>query len=457
MRKRLNPQTSFMFNNPDTDIKLIAEYQKKYTLIDELLETHCEILDLVHGDLEKFSTGTGKESKYTSEHILRMLIVKWIEGSTYREVVIRVSESSFLRNFAKLGLQPMMDFTFLSKANKYIEPSTWKKVNAMLLQKAIESKKKIDSERLRVDSTLYETNIHYPTDSHLLWDSYRVLSHRIRLCTQQHPASSLGNRFHDRKAKKLYTYISTHSNNRGKRVKQKVRSYYRTLIERVEALIDKAKAYVAYAHSLGISSSDLDAIEGYLPSIAKVVDQSRRRILQGKAVPNVEKIFSIFEPHTELIKRGKSGHPVEFGHMVTLAQTGAKFISYYDVMETREHDNTQTDSVIENHKKQFGEYPHGFTADKNYYKSMEHIRDWEEKINTFSVCKKGNRNQAEKARESTPVFKELQKFRAGIEGSISVLKRAFGMTRCFLRGFKSFAASVGCLVFCHNLVLLTRL
>jgi IS5 family transposase len=454
MRKKLEQQRSLEFNISAADLKVVAEYQKKYTLIDGILEENDSILDMVHKDLVKYGTGEKKDSTFATEQVLRMLIVKCTEVDSFRDVVIRVSENPFLRNFARIGMGPMMDFTFLCKANKFISARTWRKVNGILFGVGKEMEK-ISGEKLRVDSTLYETNVHYPTDSHLLWDSYRVLSRLMRDCNEEQPNCRMGYRFHDRKIKKLYTYISTHCSKKGKRNEQKMKRLYKILISRVEHIHDEGMAYVVHAHSLRAQSSYLDEMETYLPTIRKVIEQSRRRIINGESVPNTEKVFSIFEPHTELIKRGKAGRPVEFGHMVTLAQTGDKFISYYDVMEQREFDNTRTDPVLENHRHQFGAYPEAFAADKNYYKGMDHIREWEEKIRTFSICKKGNRNAWEKAREAAPDFKEMQKFRAGSEGTISVLKRAFGMRRCLLKGFKSFAASIGCLVFCHNLVLLT--
>ena len=456
MRKMMNIQRSFMFNTPGSDLKVVSEYQEKYTIVDELLEENSKILNLIHADLKHFSTGKGRESVFTSENIFRMLLVKWIEGDAFRDLIIRVSDSAFLRNFVKIGLGPMMDFTFLSRANKFIRSSTWESINLVLQQAGVDNKK-ISGDKLRLDSTLYEANVHYPTDSHLLWDSYRVISRLVGNSNEEYPECRMDYRFHDRKIKQLYTYISTHSSRLGKRTQQKITNRYKILIERVENAYEIALAYVKHGRKASPLNSFLDELESYLPAIAKVTQQSRRRIFNNESVPNGEKVFSIFEPHTELIKRGKSGHPVEFGHMVTIGQTGEKFISYFDVMEHHECDNTRTDIAIENHKKQFGSYPSAFTADKNYYKSMEHVYEWEKKIDTFSVCKKGNRNKEEIAREHDEDFKEMQKFRAGCEGSISVLKRAFGLKRCFLKGFKSFAASVGCLVVCHNLVLLSRL
>jgi IS5 family transposase len=108
------------------------------------------------------------------------------------------------------------------------------------------------------------------------------------------------------------------------------------------------------------------------------------------------------------------------------------------------------------HAKIFGSSPTVLAGDKGFYESREQIRNLAQKIETVSICKKGRRTAEEDKRESTEEFKAGQRFRAGIEGTISVLKRAFKLSRCFFKGFKNFASSVGCAVFCHNLVMLAR-
>lgn len=209
------------------------------------------------------------------------------------------------------------------------------------------------------------------------------------------------------------------------------------------------------AHEL-ITIVRIEELERILPDMRHVVAQSRRAF-NGETVPARERIFSIFEPHTELLMRGKEHKPFEFGHLVQIGQTAEKFISFYAVESVSEHDCETVDPALEDHKESFGAYPNEFSTDKNYYTSMEHIAKWEEEIDIFSMCKKGNRKPEELAREHGFLFKLAQKFRAVCEGSILVLKRVFGLRRCLNRGFNSFAASVGCLVFCHNLVVLSKL
>ena len=165
----------------------------------------------------------------------------------------------------------------------------------------------------------------------------------------------------------------------------------------------------------------------------------------------------MFEEHTELLKRGKAGKPIEFGHKVLIAQTAEKFIHHYQVYPKRQEDKELLKPTLKAHKQLFGTGPDVLATDKGFYENMKQIMKLEKNIVTVSICKKGRRNQQEYERESTEEFKDGQRFRAGCEGSISVLKRVFNLGRCLFKGFKNYAASVGCGIFCHNLVLLTRL
>jgi len=201
----------------------------------------------------------------------------------------------------------------------------------------------------------------------------------------------------------------------------------------------------------------LTEMDGYDGLTEKAINQASRRILDGEKVPNAEKLFSIFEPHTELLIRGKVAKPIEFGHMVVLQQVEEKFITDYDVFKRRPSDESLVDPILKSHQKTFGQLPESFTADKGFYQSMAKLRELEEEIPNVSIAKKGSRTQEEREREHHPVFRALQRFRAGIEGTISALKRVFKMCRCLYRSFPTFRSSVGAHVFAHNLIVLARL
>ena len=454
MRTKSSTQMYLSFGGKST-LKVVKEYRRKYGAIDELLRKSPSILATMHRDLAgnlSESTG-GRRAKYTSEQILRAFIVMFIEGDSYRDVVVRIENSEFLREFVGLATRSMMDYTFLSRAFGCVSTGTWEVINEKLTAFAL-AEEKISGAMLRADTTVYEANIHYPTDSSLLWDSYRVLVRILRRIREEYPDLELGYRFHDRRVKKLYGFISRNASGRSKSKQRKVKRTYRDLIEAIERVAGISSEVACLLPARSAYGQDL---RHYLSLAQRVMSQARRRIFDGEKLSATEKIYSIFEEHTELIKRGKAGKPIEFGHKILLGQTGEKFISQYLVMPNRREDIDLIDELIETHEKTFGMKPDVLAADKGFYESMEKLTDLEEDIETVSICKKGSRNQEEYQRETTDLFKDAQRFRAGIEGTISVLKRAFNLFRCLFRGFKNYAASVGCAVFCHNLVLLTRL
>jgi len=454
MRTKSNKQQYFDFSY-ESRLKIVNEYREKYKSLSKLLDENPQLVSLVHQDLAKMlsQSNKGRKSGYTSEQILRSLIVQFVEQQSFRDVVVLIENSEFLRNFVRLGDKPMMDYSFLNKAYGILREETWQAINQAVAQYAAEQGK-ISAEKLRMDTTVYETNIHYPTDSSLLWDSFRTLAGLLRRIQQELPQLALKHRFHDKKVKKLAYFITRNGASSKKSTQRCVKSTYRELISRVEWIVGVSRQALIV---LGKTGHEAQLLSHYLPIVEKIVGQADKRVFQGVMPAADEKIYSLFEEHTELLKRGKAGKPIEFGHKILLAQTSEKFIHHYRVFPKRQEDKEMVAPAIKAHKQLFGIGPDVLATDKGFYESMEQVFALEETITTVSICKKGRRNQREYERESSEEFKDGQRFRAGCEGSISVLKRAFNLGKCLFKGFKNYAASVGCAVFCHNLVLLTRL
>jgi IS5 family transposase len=439
-------------------LKLVKEYREKYEKTGRILEANPKILDIAHEDFSRaLSKSEYGRRGYTSEQILRSIVVMFIEEKSYRDAVILVENSEFLRNFVKLGNKVMMDFTFLCKAYAALSEETWKAINNALSGYA-KKEQKITEEKLRIDTTAYETNIHYPTDSSLLWDSYRTLARLMRAAKEEMRALGLTHRFHTKKVRKLALFISRNGDKKDKRIQQKIKSIYKKLIERVRWIESAGTmAMNLMSGAIGFDAMAVVAeLRRYLPTVGKIIGQAESRVMFGLQVPSAEKVYSLFEEHTELIKRGKARKPIEFGHKVLLVETGEKFILHYEAMPRQRADKELIQGSLKAHNKVFGCSPDILAGDKGFYESRQQIEKLSRKIDTVSICKKGRRTEEEDRRESTDEFKAGQRFRAGIEGTISVLKRAFKLGRCFFKGFKNFASSVGCAVFCHNLVMLAR-
>ncbi len=449
-------------------LALTNEYYAKYQAMSTILLATPELVDLVHSDLAKVlesingKGGGGRRHLFSSEQVLRVLVCQVVEGQSLRSIVVRIDDSHFLRRFVGIDNGPMMDFTTLCKLKSSISAETWAKVNRCLAEAAVE-RKLIVGEKLRIDTTAVETNIHWPTDSSLLWDVYRVLARLIEQAREVVPDAVGGGRVQLRRAKRLQQRIARRAAQKGCAV-DRLKPLYSRLIRKVEDIAQWAQevrrelvhSRIADARGLVMAVSISAQIEHYLGLSARVVDQARRRVLDGESVPNEEKIFSIFEPHTELLKRGKAGKDVEFGHMIQIQQVASKFITGYDVFEKRPVEHELVDSVLKSHRSLFGDHPEQLAADKGYYHSRQSLARLRKKIPVLSIGKKGGRTAEEVAAEDDPLFRHAQRFRAGVEGTISFLKRVLRLARCINKGWEHFVTTVGQTIFTHNLLVLAR-
>lgn len=448
MRRKKEAVLSFE-SSDDGLPKVVRDYRVRYRAISQVLDNNSEILSAVHKDLQKLSEGDskGRKGDYTSENILRALIVQHLEGLPFRDAVIRIGGEPFLQDFLRMRKRPVMDFTFLDKCFLVIRPATWKRVNELLGQYGI-AQKAVSTNVIRTDTTAVESNIHYPTDASLLWDTWRVASRLLVRAREINPAS-VPHRFHDRKIKRLYLYVIRYLSSTSESRQRKVKANFRTLIERTGWIVAIAGKFCARSASGGNAAMTALALElkAYLSAMETVVATARRAQIDGEKVPASERVFSLFERHTELIKRGKRQKPVEFGHKVLLCESAEKFITDYEVYERQQADCALTESVIERHEKLFGTRPEVVAADKGFCPAEEKYQELAARVDTLAIPRR-MQDFMDK------MLVHWQAFRAGIEGTISGLKRAFRLVRCFFQGFRSFSAAVGLGVFCHNLIVL---
>ena len=434
-------------------IEIVREYRDEYKTLSKLLDEQPKILEMVHRDLDLLSQSTssrGRKAVFTTENLFRAILVMQREGLDYREVSVRIAESETLQSFCRLLKKPTIDFTLLSKAFGVIQPETWENINHLLALNAL-SEELVTVEHVRADTTVTECNIHWPTDSSLLWDTYRVAARTMSYGRELDPVSCPW-RFHVKKIKKLHLFINRYSSSQSKKRLRKVRQEMKKLILRVEEIVEKAEKFVASTErSTCLELQGLGAsLAEQLPVMRQVADVARRREFDGEQVPNGDKVFSIFEPHTELIKRGRRGHPVEFGHKVLLTQSREKLITDYVVLEECCSDDELLETVIERHEERFGHRPESVVADKGFCPDADSYDELAEEIDYLGV--------PHNTRDFGDTLMGIcQQWRAGIEGTISCLKRAFRLARCGFRGFKNFASAVGSAVFCHNLRILAKI
>jgi len=284
MRLKRDRQLCFDWTTP-TSRKIVNEYRDRCKRISDLLDANPKILDLAHGDLRRLCEarpGTkSKQSTYTSENMLRAVIVHELEGTSFRRSCVWIAESETLRNFCRLGKRDVPDYTFLNKCFNAIRPATWQRINAALAQYATQQGR-IDPSVIRTDTTVVEANIHYPTDASLLWDGFRVLARLLREARAMVPFL-VPHRFHDRKVKKLYLFITRYASSPSKRRKRAVKKALRTLIgqvRRVAGIAEKYSASPALSVSIDLKSIAVE-IEGFVGAVRKVADVAERVHLRG--------------------------------------------------------------------------------------------------------------------------------------------------------------------------------
>ena len=230
MRPKINSQSEFSFQ-PST-LQITNEYYAKYEAISSILNQHPEIINAVHRDLAEaledvvVQDRRGARFKFTSDTILRITMCQIIEGLSLRQIIIRIDDSGFLRQFVRVYNGPMIDFTAYCKLRNCIRPETWRKMNDLLAQGAVRGGM-IEGEKLRIDTTAVETNIHWPTDSSLLWDTYRTLARYLEQIREIDPLVVGNRRVLLKKVKKLQQRIARKASKNPKSTEALERLYIR--------------------------------------------------------------------------------------------------------------------------------------------------------------------------------------------------------------------------------------
>jgi len=304
-----------------------------------------------------------------------------------------------------------------------------------------------------------EANIPHPTDSTLLSDGVRVLSRLVGRA--KGILEGTGELFRDRSrsAKRLARRIDEGARRRGGEAKEALKDAYEQLIRVVKASLKQAgkvREMLQSEERRGASASLTDELERFEEMVERVVDQTERRVLKGESVKAAEKLVSLFEPHTSIIRRGKAGKETEYGHKVWLEETEGGIISGYRVLEGNPADQDQLLPALEHHEESFGKPPRLVAADRGVY-SPDNERECRKRgIEQACLPKPGKKSERRREYERQGWFRRGMRFRAGIEGRISVCKRRGYLGRCRDKGEEGFGGWVGWGVLCANLSTIAR-
>ncbi len=308
--------------------------------------------------------------------------------------------------------------------------------------------------QVRADSFVVETNVHYPTDLNLLWDALHTLIGLVAgLCEELGILGWRQSAYQLRQLKKLYRQVqrlkhSTSQNPEKRAAKQEeVRAAHRAYLESAEALLGRVRETRVHLIVCALPEAFLEEIDLYLGDAERQIDQIRRRVLLGQTIPHGEKLFSIFQRHTEWIVKGKAGVPVELGLRVAVVEDEHRFILTHQVMEQTTDDQVAV-ALIEQAQ---GRFPTIVSAsfDKGFH-SPANQTALAALIPQVVMPKKGKLSEAQRSREATPDFIRLRRQHAAVESAINALE-VHGLDRCLDHGLDGFKRYVALAVVARNI------
>ena len=453
MRKKIVAQRS-LFDQAINILLSIFKPEKTLQKIDTVIDENPDILEAIHSDLTGSLNKTGRKG-LSAERVLRSAILKQYKNYSYRELRNRINDGVSLRWFTRFYSDPVPHFTALQKAIKAIKPKTWSRINDILVQFAKE--RKLENGRsLRVDTTVTESNIAYPLDARLLNDSVRVLTRIMQRSVELVPGLNFSFSKRTKRAKKrCYQIVMA----KGPKAEQRRRKLYKDLIKvanevfHMASLCCKQLSNSPHLEAIGLH----DELDHYLTLAAVAIDQCERRVLKAETVPAEEKLVSIFEEHTDIIKRGKSQSPTEFGHKVLVTSGKSGLITQYQTFRGNPSDDTMLADIIASHQQQYQQAPWHLSGDRRFFSAENEKQAYESGVKKVSICKPGYRSKERKQLEKEQWFKKLQRFRSGIEGLISGLMRGYGLKRCLWKGWEAFQSYVGLSIVTFNLQKIAQL
>ena len=392
--------------------------------------------------------------------VLRLLLLKHMRNWSYRILEREVRANLVYRQFTRVGAHKVPDAKTLGKLAIALGPQIIEQIHARVVAIACE-KRIVRGRRLRVDTTVVETDIHYPTDSSLLGDGVRVLTRTMKRIAQI--AGRAGTALRDRTRAVGYQVrqIARSSRSRVPQGQERLKACYRKLLYHTARVVGQAKRFAAQVASGRkrargpVQQIGLEANRAYLeriiPLVRQVMHQTRERLFKGNThVPG--KLVSLFEPHTEVIRKGKAAKPTEFGKMVKIQEAEAQIVTHYEVYDTRPSDCDLLLPAIAVHEELLGRTPYLVTADAAFFSQRNEDTAHAGGVKRVAIPNRSTKSKQRKRLEKKRWFRNAQKWRTGCEGRISLLKRRHGLNRCRYKGLPGIQRWVGLGVIADNLI-----
>lgn len=443
---------------PDGD----KRWDDELRMVDEVLEDD-ELVDLVDAALRRRHPLSGRRGRLGTPVtvVLRMLLLKHLRDWSFDECEREVRGSLVYRAFCRIDCERVPDAKTLIRLAHLIGPETLKPILERLVGIA-RQRRVTRGHRLRVDTTVVETNIHYPTDSSLLADGVRVLTRLMKRLAPRGGAGTAGVRDRTRSvARRVFELVQrSRAVGRGSAATEaarqaRVTTLYRQVMTITRVVVRQADGL--RRHLAGRRSSRVQALGAKLEEtvglVRRVLAQTRARVLRGNT-HHADKVLSIFEPHTDVIRKGKAAKPTEFGSVVKLQEADGQIITDYQVCTPRVPDDRLWVPAIERHCALFGRPPRLAVADAGFASTANERAAASLGVTRVALPRRGRSSSTAPPRPRW--YRRALRWRTGCEGRISVVKRAHGLRRCRYHGRHGMERWVGLGVIAGNLRVLAR-
>ncbi len=436
-------------------------------IADEILDDE-ELIDSVYEALRRRrpQSGTRGRKGTPAEVALRMLALKHMRNWSFDTLEREVRANLVYRMFTRVGAEKVPDAKTLARIERALGPEVFKKIHQRIVGIARE-KKVVDGRRMRVDTTVTETHIHYPTDSSLLGDGVRVLTRTMKRIVEV--GGKAGERVRDRirsVGRRVLEIVRISRSKGQNQAKEKLQAAYQKLLNATGQVVAQAKR-IADEVEKGVKKSRnrVDELrlekwraelERMIPLVRQVMRQAKARLFENNLHVS-DKIVSLFETATQIIRKGKSSKPTEFGRLIKIQEAENQIVTDYEVCAGRPADSTLLVKSIAVHQEQFGHAPHTVAADAAFYSEANEKAAHPMGVKRVAIPNRSTRSAERRALQKRRWFRQAQAWRTGCEGRISVLKRRHGLNRCRYRGDDGMKRWVGLGVIADNLINIGRI
>lgn len=451
----------------ENDLVELARRTPKFRQLHDLLQVVCadaRVQLAVRHDLVPWRTraATRGAPALAANVTICIAVLRRLMSWSYRTTMQELNVNAGWRWVCQLYLEKVPNFRTIQNREAKLRPKTIRLIHEVVVEWGTKLGV-TQAKKLRLDGSVTETNIHYPTDSGLLDDAARVLSRLVRqarhLLQPRSAADKIWFRDRHRQAHRLARDISRLSRSKTKNAAKSSQKLYKHLLAVVQFLLRQAAEIQPRLRKLQDPAADglNEELDHYLPLVEQVIQQTQQRVLHGVPVAAADKVLSLFEPHTALICRGKAKpKETEFGRKIWYAEVDGGLISEYRLLKGNPHEAQFLIPSLQHHCRMFGKPPEEVCGDRGIY-SPEN----EQQARGLGVCRvslpqPGYKTDRRRQHEKQPWFRAAQRFRNGIEGRISQLRRARHLDRCLAHGEVGMERWIGWGIIANNLATIAQ-